>query len=124
MGAERESGRRIFVSPWPGASMGAEREPHTRFEVFLPRSQDPPPSAVERIWHMYVSSSEGGSYVWLMDLCMTQHKAQGPSWTSNESREEAGDKRERRRARQRAASCLSLSRYLAHKKQRPLRTLQ
>jgi hypothetical protein len=58
MGAERESGRRIFVSPWPGASMGAEREPHTRFEVFLPRSQDPPPSAVERIWHIYVSEGK------------------------------------------------------------------
>ena len=35
------------------------------------------------------SGSEAGSYLRLIDSCITQLKAQGPSRTSNESKEEA-----------------------------------
>jgi len=34
------------------------------------------------------SGSEAGSYLRLIDSCITQFKAQGPSWTCNESRED------------------------------------
>ena len=36
------------------------------------------------------SGSEAGSYLRLIDLCITQLKAQGPSRTCNESKEEEG----------------------------------
>ena len=37
------------------------------------------------------SGSEAGSYLRLIDSCITQLKAQGPSGTCNESKEEAPD---------------------------------
>jgi len=33
------------------------------------------------------SGSEAGSYLRIIDSCITQLKAQGPSWTCNESKE-------------------------------------
>jgi len=36
----------------------------------------------------YVSGSEAGSYLRLIDACITQLMAQGPSMTCNESKEE------------------------------------
>jgi len=38
------------------------------------------------------SGSEAGSYLRLIDSCITQRKAQGPSRTCNESKEENEEK--------------------------------
>jgi len=40
------------------------------------------------------SGSEAGSYLRLIDSCITQLKAQGPSRTCNESKEEEEDRRD------------------------------
>ena len=69
--------------------------------------------------------SEAGSYLRLIDSCITQLKARGPSRTCNESKEEEGEAPVPLGAvaflPQKAEV---LQGYLAHKKQRPPRTLQ
>ena len=69
---------------WAGANDSLARE-------FAPARWD----AVERIWH-YSSHffTETGSYFRLIDSCITQLKAQGPSRTCNESKEEEEDIRQ------------------------------
>ena len=42
-----------------------------------------------------VGSAEGGSYLRLIDSCITQLKAQGPSRTCNESKEEEAEEAQR-----------------------------
>jgi len=52
-------------------------------------------------WHVYrcVVVTEAGLYLRLIDFCITQPKAQGPSRTCNESKEEEEEE----------VSCLDLS---------------
>ena len=78
-------------------------------------------------WTEMCSVTEAGSNLRLIDSCITQLKAQGPSRTSNESKEEE-EKDCAARARGvrpvLSASRRHLQEYFAHKKQPPRRTLQ
>ena len=63
--------------------------------------------------------TEAGSYLRLIDSCITQLKAQGPSRTCNASKEEEEVRRDHARS-----SVQMLQGYLAHKKPPPPRTPQ
>ena len=55
--------------------------------------------------------TEAGSYLSLVDSCITQLKAQGPSRTCNESKEEEEDLDERERAKVGGVDVLVLWHY-------------
>ena len=74
--------------------------------------------------------TETGSYLRLIYSCITQRKAQGPSETCNESKDEEEEEVMESRARDPLSIDLGpdlvcpLQGYLAHKKHPPRRTLQ
>ena len=70
------------------------------------------------------SGSEAGSYLRLIDSCITQRKARGPSRTCNESKEEEEKPRGPSVSPRVDGPATRVQGYLAHKKQHPPRTLQ
>jgi len=83
-----------FEFPFPGSLTST-----FLFQVHMddiPASPDLRPCRSSRVTHQFknnqstemCSGSEAGSYLRLIDLCITQLKVQGPSRTCNESKEE------------------------------------
>ena len=69
------------------------------------------------------TGSEAGSYLRLIDSCITQLEAQGPARTCNEGTdEEEGEGHDSDEGQQEARHS-PLQRYLAHKETSPRRTL-